>query len=361
MNHLEQKIRDAYGQEAYVIVSVGSVGECQSMYGFLAVMIYKLEETLRKEHGTLYKFLRENEVTFPYDEIESNPSDDAKNGIFKRTLNEIISKSREFGGSDNKYIPLFLIDEFTYFYQWIKDGSLSSNFMKFWKAFLQNNPVCSIVIGMDHMPQFIAEYENEFACSGEIPVHFLKEIDTKDLAEKPIRLKDGTSRYRDKPGEDALSYVYKLTAGSAYLTVIFCDAFVDYLNERRTTYITRTVIDNFIKERLLGSRPVLKGIMFDPQLNDPGKFSPEEHDNTYADNKALLTYIAVHADKLNHELSREKIECMSELSEKTLERRDVILDRLVKRRVLNLRSNNYYKIEIELLRMWLRREVGEDF
>ena len=361
MNHLEQKIRDAYGQEAYVIVSVGSVGECQSMYGFLAVMIYKLEETLRKEHRTLYDFLRKNEITFPYDEIESNSSDDAKNGIFKRTLNEIISKSREFGGSDNKYIPLFLIDEFTYFYQWIKDGSLSSNFMKFWKAFLQNNPVCSIVIGMDHMPQFIAEYENEFACSGEIPVHFLKENDTKDLAEKPILLKDGTSRYRDKTGEDALSYVYKLTAGSAYLTVIFCDAFVDYLNERRTTYITRTVIDNFIKERLLGSRPVLKGIMFDPQLNDPGKFSQEERDNTYADNKALLTYIAVHADKLNHELSREKIECMSELSEKTLERRNIILDRLVKRRVLNLRGSNYYKIEIELLRMWLRREVGEDF
>lgn len=361
MNHLKQKIRDAYGQEAYVIVSMGSVGEWQSMYGFLAGMIYKLEETLRKEHRTLYNFLRENEVIFPYGEIETNSSDDAKNGIFKRTLNKIIAKSSEFGGSVDKYIPLFLIDEFTYFYQWIKDRSLSSNFMKFWKAFLQNNPVCSIVIGMDHMPQFIAEYENEFACSREIPVHFLKEIDTKDLAEKPILLKDGTSRYRDKPGEDALSYVYKLTAGSAYLTVIFCDAFVDYLNERRTTYITRTVIDNFIKERLLGSRPVLKEIMFDPQLNDPGKFSPEEQNNTYADNKALLTYIAVHADKLNHELSREKIECISELSEKTFERRDIILDRLVKRRVLNLRDSNYYKIEIELLRMWLRREVGEDF
>lgn len=361
MNHLKQKIRDAYGREAYVIISVGSVGECQSFYSFLSVMISKLEETLREEHEALYDFLVENGVTFPYDEIESNPSDDAKNGIFKRTLSGFIAKSRGFAGSGDKFIPLFLIDEFTYFYQWIKEGSLTPNFMKFWKAFLQNNPVCAIVIGMDHMPQFIAEYENEFACSGEIPVHFLKEAATKDLAEKPIRLKDGTSRYRDKPGEDALTYIYKLTAGSAYLTVIFCDAFADYLNERKTTYITRTVIDNFIRERLLGSRPVLKAIMFDPQLNDPGKFSKQEHDDTYADNKAVLTYIAVHADKWSHELSREKMDCLADLSERTQTRLENILDRLVKRRVLNLRSGSYYKIEIELLRMWLRREVGEDF
>lgn len=364
MNHLEQKIREAYGQDAYVIVSIGSVGDCQSLYGFLSVMIEKLEKTLKYEHQALYNFLRENGVTFPYVEIESNLSDDAKNGIFKRTLNEIITQSREFAGSDDKYIPLFLIDEFTYFYQWIKDRSLSPNFMKFWKAFLQNNPVCSIVIGMDHMPQFIDEYKNEFACSGEIPVHFLKESDTKDLAEKPIRLKAGTSRYRDKPGEDALSYIYKLTAGSAYLTVIFCDAFVDYLNKRKTTYITRTVIDNFLKEKLLGTRPILQEIMFDPQLNDPGKFSEEEIAATNSDNKAVLTYIAVHSDNLNHELSYEKIDCVDELSEGTIERLDIILEQLCRRRVLTKRPVNrvdYYKIEIELLRMWLRREVGEDF
>ena len=360
MNHLKAKIREVYGEEAYVIVSVGSVGEVQSLYAFLSRIVSKLKNTLRKEHKALYDFLLKNGVTFPYDEIESNPSDDAKTGIFRRTLDEIIEKSHEFSGSEDKYIPLFLIDEFTYFYQWIKDGMISANFMKFWKAFLQNNPICAIVIGMDHMPQFIEEYENEFACAGEIPVHFLKKADTKDLANKPILLKDGTSRYKDKPGEDALSYIYRLTAGSAYLTVIFCNAFVKYLNERKTTYITRTVIDNFIREKLLGPHPVLEKKMFEPQLNDPGKFSEQEQEATYSDNKTVLTYIAVHADNLKRELSRDKINCINELSERTNERLDVIVNQLTRRRVLTKRGNEY-KIEIELLHMWLRREIGEDF
>ena len=177
---------------------------------------------------------------------------------------------------------------------------------------------------------------------------------------KPILLKDGSSRYRDRPGEDALNYVYWLTAGSAYLTVIFCNALVDYLNERKTPYITRTVIDNFIREKFLGSRPVLQGYMFDPQLNDPGKFSEEEQKNTRQDNRTVLTYIAIHSDNVSHELHREKICCEAELSEKTTARRDIILDQLIRRRVLTKRGD-YYKIEIELLRMWLRRERGDDF
>ena len=361
MNRLKQKIRDVYGAETYVVVSMGSAGEFQSFNSFLAAIIDKLASTLRRDHRPLYNYLKENGVEFAYNEIESNDiSDIAKQGIFRRNLNGIIDKSREFSSSDSKYIPLFLIDEFTYFYQWIKDGTFDTRFMQFWKAFLQNNPVCAILVGMDHMPQFIAEYQNEFACAEEIQIHFLKEKDTKDLANKPILLKDGSSRYRDRPGEDALNYVYWLTAGSAYLTVIFCNALVDYLNERKTPYITRTVIDNFIREKFLGSRPVLQGYMFDPQLNDPGKFSEEEQKNTRQDNRTVLTYIAIHSDNVSHELHREKICCEAELSEKTTARRDIILDQLIRRRVLTKRGD-YYKIEIELLRMWLRRERGDDF
>ncbi|MBR0288259.1 MAG: ATP-binding protein [Selenomonadaceae bacterium] len=364
MNHLTGKIQEAYGKDTYVIVDIGSVGECQSFYGFLSAIIRGLEEILYNEHKDLYDFLLQKGVTFPYGEIESNSSEDARQGAFTRTLRDIISKSREFCGSDDKYIPLFLIDEFTYFYQWIKDGTLNKNFMKFWKAFMQNNPICAIVIGMDHMPQFIDEYQNEFACLNTIPVHFLKENDTKDLANKPILLEDGSSRYKGKPGEDALNYIYRLTAGSAYLTVIFCEAFVDYLNKRKTTYITRTVIDNFIREKLLGTHPVLDKINFEPQLKDPGKFSTKESEATIADNKTVLTHIAVYADKGTRELSRDKINCIDELSEKTEERLDIIIDQLERRHVLTKRAVNhvdYYKIEIELLHMWLRREVGEDF
>ena len=308
----------------------------------------------------MYKYLEISGVTFPVAEIESDKnSDDAKLGIFKRTLDEVIRNCRDFGKSENKYIPLFLIDEFTYFYQRIKTGEISPNFMQFWKGFLENNPICAIIIGMDHMPQFIDEYTNEFACMRTFEVSFLQPDDTKDLANKPILLKDGSSRYKDKPGKDALSYIYKLTAGSAYLTVIFCNAFVEYLNERKTTYITRTVIDNFIKDKLLGNYPVIKESMFDPQLVDPGKFSKQEQSDTKSDNKIILTYIALHADSLRG-LSRDKINCIDELSEQTQERQDEIINRLEKRGVL-IKRTDYYKIQIDLLRMWLLRESGEDF
>lgn len=360
MNHLKQKIRDTYGQDAYIIVPTGSVGQTPTFFSFLATIIYKLKGCIQSDFPDLYKYLEINEVAFPVDEIESDKnSDDAKLGTFKRTLGNVIKKSREFGKSENKYIPLFLIDEFTYFYQRIKTGEISSNFMQFWKGFLQDNPICAIIIGMDHMPQFIEEYTNEFACMKPFEVSFLKENDTRDLANKPILLKDGSSRYKGKAGKDALSYIYKLTVGSAYLTVIFCNAFVDYLNERKTTYITRTVIENFIQDKLLGSFPVMNASMFDPQLVDPGKFSPQEQDDTKSDNKTILTYIALHADS-RRELSRDKINCIDELSEQTQERQDEIINRLEKRGVL-IKRMNYYKIQIDLLRMWLRREIGEDF
>ena len=142
------------------------------------------------------------------------------------------------------------------------------------------------------------------------------------------------------------------------MTAIFCNAFVGYLNERKTTYITRTVIDNFIKDKLLGNFPVMEESMFDPQLVDPGKFS-EQKQSTKSDNKIILTYIALHADSLRG-LSRDKINCIDELSEQTQERQDEIINRLEKRGVL-IKRTDYYKIQIDLLRMWLLRESGEDF
>lgn len=365
MNHLKEKIIDTYGPDAYIIVAMGNVGECKSsFFGFLSSIISNLKDTIQEDHRNLYQFLMKEGVKFPCDEIECNPSDDAKTGIFKRTLKNLIEKSRRFARSEDKFIPLFLIDEFTHFYEGIKKHTMPENFMQFWKAFLENNPICTIIIGMDHMPQFVDEYPNEFACMSKFYVSFLKEKDAKDLANKPILLKDGSSRYKGKAGEEALSYIFRLTAGSAYLIVIFCDAFVNYLNERKTTYITKTVIDNFTHEKLFGECPILNEQSFEPQLNDNGKFSAEEHATTYSDNKAVLTYIAVHADSTKHELSLEKMNCLGELSEQTDQRLTEILEQLTKRDVLTRRKteqSTFYRIGIDLLRMWLLREIGKEF
>ena len=149
------------------------------------------------------------------------------------------------------------------------------------------------------MPNFVAEYPNEFACMQAYPVSFLAAADMKQLADEPIRMADGSSHFKDEAGQDALDYIYMLTAGSAYLTVMFCNQMVDYLNETRTTYITRTVLDIFIKERLFASLSVKKP--FDPQINDPSKFAAEEQRNTREDNMRVMTCIALQADDIHHE------------------------------------------------------------
>ena len=357
--HLKDKIVEKYGKDAYIIVDVGSVGECTTFSEFLVTLVYNLKTNIQKQHKDLFKYLQEHQVQFPYTEIENVVSDDAKIGIFKRGLQNIIDVSKEFSQSNSRYIPMFLIDEFTYFYEWIKTGRLNFDFMKFWKAFLENNPVCAIIIGMDSMPNFISEYKNEFGCMVKMPVSFLEPQDTKDLANKPMFLPDGSSRYRGDAGKDALSYIYQLTAGSAYLTVIFCNAFSDYLNERKTTYITRTVINNFIKEKLLGNRPVINEDVFDPQINDPSQFG-KENEATYADNKIVLTYIAKYANINTGEVSEDKIDCIQQLSTQTVERKLQILEQLKNRGVLEKRAN-YYRIAIDLLRIWLRCENGEEF
>lgn len=366
MNQLKQKIQNTYGHDAYVIIEVGSVGGYATFFGFISKILSEWKKSLKNNHAELYKFLEENNVEFPNEKIESKDyTDDQKNGMFERALSNIIEKTAEFSQSENKYIPLFFIDEFTYIYQWLKEKKYPDNFMKFWKKIFQDYPLCAIMIGLDHMPQFIKEYANEFACTKTILVSFLKENHATALADEPMRLKNGLSRYKKNKSadDDPLTYIYRLTAGSAFLIVIFCDEFVNYLNERKIKYITKIVIDNFIKEKLFELPPLLGEKEFDAQINDPGKFDTENK-NTYFDNKVVLTYIARHCDKVRHEIDVKKISCISELSVKTAERQSTIINQLLERRVLNKRNVDgveYLRIEIELLRMWLLREEGIDF
>ncbi|MBR6013961.1 MAG: hypothetical protein IK062_09305 [Selenomonadaceae bacterium] len=356
MDRLKERIIKKYGNSAYLIVEIGSVGRAigNPFLGFLSKLLSRLERTIKKQQPNLYKNLCDANITFPHVEINRAADNNLiteGTRIFEIAFDNILQELEKKGGT-NKYIPMFLIDEFTYFYEWIKKGEVSSDFMKFWKGFLQDYPVCSIIIGQDSMPKFIAEYQNEFACMSRFPVTFLKKQYIDKLASESILLPDGSSRYKGKAGEEALDYVYSLTAGSAYLTVIFCSNFVDYLNETKTTYITKTVIDNFINGKLLDN---LTLEMFNPQIDDPSKFD-DEKDSTIADNKIVLTYIANHADSAR-ELEEDKINCIEYLSDKYPEHRSKILEQLKNRGVLSKRSNKY-KIEIELLQMWLKHTSG---
>ena len=359
LDRLKKNIRDSYGKDAYIIIEIGSVGEYGSsdnpFFDVLAAMIRNFKRALRKDYKELYDYLQEYDIEFPSEKISLNENGTGF-GIFKSALEEILDAIHDFIGNE-KLIPMFLFDEFTYFYEWIKTKRIDNNFMKFWKALLENNQICSIVVGMDNMPAFVQEFKNEFACMTPFRVTYLQEKDAKDMADKPMCLSNGESRYE----KEAIDYIYELTAGSAYLIAIFCDRFVCYLNDTRTLHITKTVIDNFIRQRFFGDVPEADGsIIFDPQLGDPSKFG-EDNKITARDNKEVLSYIAMHANGKagDGEIAINAIDCSAQLSNKEPSYLKSLVEQLINRDVLQSRVEGYCTIKIGLLRIWLRREKGE--
>ena len=71
-----------------------------------------------------------------------------------------------------------------------------------------DNPAAILQVLQCAMPNFVAEYPNEFACMQAYPVSFLAAADMKQLADEPIRMADGSSHFKDEAGQDALDYIY---------------------------------------------------------------------------------------------------------------------------------------------------------
>src|SRR5205085_8254785 len=107
-----------------------------------------------------------------------------------------------------------LIDEFSYIYGYIVNGKLPAEFMKNWKALLQENHFSVVLVGQDVMPKFKQLFPNEFGIIKDERVSYLRREDAIRLIDEPIRIggKQGESRYREKAKER----IVDLTAGSPF-------------------------------------------------------------------------------------------------------------------------------------------------
>jgi hypothetical protein len=76
------------------------------------------------------------------------------------------------------------------------------------------------------MPRFIQEFPNEFQIAREERVSYLDKASAIELINDPIRLPDGTSRYRG----NAIDRILKLTGRSPYYIQLFCHDLVQYMN-----------------------------------------------------------------------------------------------------------------------------------
>lgn len=341
--HLEKRLR-AINEEGNVIVNTGSIGEqdlSKDITEFLYTLLDGLEYEIRSRHPVLKNILKDAGIEIDAQKLLDDPEHSQLyfNNVFKK-----INRCIEDCG--HKYNIIVMIDEFTYIYDWIRRGIMTDRFMKFWKAFIQNNGVSAIIIGQDHMMDFVEQFENDFGAIDFHKVTYLSEKYAKQLMYEPIMLvaKDGkkVNRYQ----EGALERLYELTAGSAFLIMKLCAGLVSYLNETRTVYITRAHIDEYLKKNLSTFEEVG---FFESQYKDKSNIGSGKAGEE--NNKRVLKKIAQLSNKKEWALLSDVIE---EKEDKE------IVDSLEKRDVIIVSEGKRCKIKVALYKEWMIKKYGTE-
>jgi len=339
--HIKKGLLERY-QENILIWDIGNIGELPESKEYMANFLYNLlyigDEAIC-ENNSVSTIVEEICLTPPLQEIRREPDFAVTHfNTYMKKLNTILKK-------ENKIIVLF-IDEFTYLHGYIKEGKIPTDFMRFWKALLQNYCIFAIVAGQDDMPEFMREYQNEFACMELMKVNYLDERDIKVLVQKPLEI--ANNRYGLYRNDGSVQSIYDLTGGSAYLTIILCSKLVNYMNEKGAYMVTKGILNEFLRTKAFGPNGFLTEIHFEAQLQERG------HRELDSINTAILLSIARLSQASGYAYIGD-IECDG------LSREEVQLyvERLVDRNVLAKEGREQYWIQVKLLERWLINTKGE--
>jgi hypothetical protein len=226
--------------------------------------------------------------------------------------------------------PIFLIDEFTYVYEYIREGLLTPAFMRQWKSLLESRTFDAVLIGQDTMPRFKEAYPNEFGVTHDERISYLSTEEARALAVEPIMI-SGESRYKGA----SLDRLIRLTAGSPFYLQIFCDRLVQHLNRNRLAFITESVVGDVLAQLTTGASALTMD-KFDPLITAGGESVALVPRERYLE---LLTRVALMPSIVSREVGQE----------------DALLVRdLVAREVLEQDGGGRLRIRVELFAEWLR-------
>lgn len=362
--HVENGLRER-DLEHNIIINTGSIGDQDLHDKDITELLYTILRTLEKEikkkagkdevanlglqqgqvyHPVLIENMKRDGVSIDADEVLENP--ERSRLIFNKIFKDFCEYVKGF---EPAYNVVLMIDEFTYIYDWIRQGKMDSSITQWWKALLQNNNIFAIIIGQDHMMQFVNDISispvisNDFQTTELKKVTYLSEVDAKSLMSDPILLISENGEKESRYKEGAIERLYELTSGSAFLIMNFCGKLVNYLNEQKSMYITRAHIDDFLKKNLSEFE---ESRFFEPQYNDKS-----EVDNTeiIAKNKEVLKAIA--RGSYNREWAN--IRLLNEDPENAK-----VIDKLVERDVLVRNGEDRCKIKVALYKEWLIERYG---
>lgn len=339
--HVIKRLREKYTDQLW-IWNLGNCGKLQFsssfMENFVCTLLSKGQNSLEDSPAIAELLIKENLLP-PIDEARCNLVSAV--GVF----NDYLEKLNKVLRRENKMVVL-IADEFTYFHGYIKEGKIPHEFMNFWKALLQDSCISAIIAGQDDMPEFTREYPNDFGCMELMKLNYLAEEDTKRLIREPLeRTNHRTDLFRN---DGSIDEIYKLTAGSAYLTIILCSKLVSYLNGKGAYVITKGIIQDFLRTYALGPNSFLQPEYFEPQIDERG-----QEQKVHNINKEILLSVA-RLSQTNGYAHLDAITCGSMSQEEMMP----YINRLVDRNVLVREGRDGYWIYVKLLEKWLIATEG---
>lgn len=341
-DYLKEKIRSRY-PEAYIIIELGSIGKCRNLKEVLITIINKTEDALMQDYPEIYEKLMDFGMKFSGYELEKT---EVYMPPFSRFMDRLSNGLKKLGDKE-KNIPLFFIDEFSYLYEWIEKGEINGKqFMRFWKSFIQDYGICSIIIAQDNIPVWKSRYENEFACMNhDNEITYLDYEGAKELICEPCQVND---KMLYTP--DAVKLIYDWTKGSAYLIVIFCKYVIDYLNANYTEKATKTIVQLVFEKEFIEKKEMFKFDDFEPQIQDVANVG-EEGDRVNSLNEELLKEIA------SETITSPQVRIQDLLFfSKHKEQAEKIFVRLKERKIIEVERDTYCSISMPLLKFYLLRE-----
>jgi hypothetical protein len=304
-----------------VHLSLGTIDTTKAERSFVQACIDALYERLVHDFD-MTDVLEHN---WPRDfQVEASPIESFRRSVLASTH---LIQARK-GWRDVR--PIFLIDEFTYVYEYIREGLLTPAFMRQWKSLLESRTFDAVLIGQDTMPRFKEAYPNEFGVTHDERISYLSAEEARALAEEPIRI-SGESRYKGA----SLDRLISLTAGSPFYLQIFCDRLVQHLNRNRLAFVTESVVGDVLATLTTGPSALTMD-KFDPLITAGGESVALVPREKYLE---LLTRVALTRPVTAREIGPE----------------DAVLVRdLLAREVLEQDASAQLRIRVQLFAEWLR-------
>ena len=287
-----------------IYLSLGTIDTAKAERSFVQACIDSLYERLVHD----FDMTDIVEHHWPRDfQVEASPIESFRRSVHASTR---LLEARK-GWRDVR--PIFLIDEFTYVYEYIREGLLTPAFMRQWKSLLESRTFDAVLVGQDTMPRFKEAYPNEFGVTHDQRISYLSAGEARALAENPIMMA-GESRYKGA----SLDRLIGLTAGSAFYLQIFCDRLVQHLNRNRFAFITESVVGDVLGQLTTGpsALPLDK---FDPLITAAGESVALAPKDRYL---KLLTHVALNPSTTSQEVGSQDAPLVRDLFAREVLERD---------------------------------------